>query len=241
MIKCAIIDDEPLARECVENYATEIDFLEVVGTGSNPIELTRLMEKESIDLVFMDIQMPVMNGIDFLRSRSISPMVILTTAYPSYALEGYELDVLDYLVKPITFNRFFQAIGKARDHYHLKSGRASKLTETATPGDFFYIRCNNRYEKILIADVLFIQAQQNYVTIVTEETSYMTLMKLSTVADYLKDQPFIQVHKSFLVSIPKVDSLENHEIRIGENRIPVSRTFRKEAMDRVLANKVWKG
>ncbi|MEO6730794.1 MAG: response regulator, partial [Ferruginibacter sp.] len=119
-LKCVAIDDEPLARECIANYVREIDFLQLTGMGNNPVDLTRLLDEQPVDLIFLDIQMPVMNGIEFLKMTLHPPMVILTTAYPSYALEGFQLDVLDYLVKPITFNRFFKAVSKAKDYYHLR-------------------------------------------------------------------------------------------------------------------------
>src|SRR5580765_1321559 len=124
-LKCVAIDDEPLARECIANYVREIDFLELAGTGNNPVDLTRLLDEKEVDLIFLDIQMPVINGIEFLKMASNPPMVIITTAYPSYALEGFQLDVLDYLVKPITFNRFFKAVNKAKDYHHLLKKSAS--------------------------------------------------------------------------------------------------------------------
>ncbi|MCB0632323.1 MAG: response regulator, partial [Lewinella sp.] len=120
-INCVIIDDEPLAREGIARHVSKVDFLHLTDTGSNPLELTQLLEKHPIDLIFLDIQMPLMNGIDFLKMTQNPPMVIITTAYPSFALESFQLDVLDYLVKPITFNRFFKAVTKARDYYQLLS------------------------------------------------------------------------------------------------------------------------
>src|SRR5690606_37763341 len=119
MLKCVAIDDEPLARECIANYVSEMDFLQLIGTGSNAVELTTLLGEQHIDLIFLDIQMPKINGIEFLKMTPNPPMVIITTAYPSYALESFQLDVLDYLVKPITFNRFFKAVSKARDYHNL--------------------------------------------------------------------------------------------------------------------------
>src|SRR4051794_29817601 len=121
MLNCVIIDDEPLARECISNYVEKIDFLHLAGTGNNPVELSELLDAHKIDLVFLDIQMPIMNGIDYLKVLQNPPIVIITTAYPSFALEGFQLDVLDYMLKPITFNRFFKGVSKAKDYHCLKT------------------------------------------------------------------------------------------------------------------------
>jgi len=165
-LKCIVVDDEPLARECITNYIKDVDFLELGGTCNNPVELTATMGQQEVDLIFLDIQMPIINGIDFLRMTSKLPIVIITTAYPSYALEGFQLDVLDYLVKPITFNRFLKAVTKARD-YQLLLGKPN--TAGSQPeADYFFIKCDYKYEKIYFNDILYVEAMQNYVTIHTE-------------------------------------------------------------------------
>ena len=239
MIKCVAIDDEPLARECIANYTHEVDFLQLVGTGSNTMELTKLLDGNDVDLVFLDVQMPVMNGIDYLKVTQNSPMVVLTTAYPSYALEGFQLDVLDYLLKPITFNRFFKAACKAKDYHQLQC-MAEETRPVSEEENSFFIKCDGKFEKIYFDDILFIQALQNYVTIHTTERKYITLLNMKSVQQNLNEQHFMRVHKSFIVSIPKIDSMENHEVVISSHRIPISRNFRKEVMDRVMGNKLWK-
>src|SRR5664279_4612794 len=154
ILQCVAIDDEPLARECIANYVREIDFLQLSGTGGNPVDLTRLLGEQKVDLVFLDIQMPVMNGIEFLKITPNPPMVIITTAYPSYALEGFQLDVLDYLVKPITFNRFFKAVSKAKDYYQLLNRPTIDLSKAnPTVADYFFIKCNYKYERIYFNDI----------------------------------------------------------------------------------------
>lgn len=243
-LRSLIIDDEPLARECLANYSREIDFLDVVGIGNNPVELTRLLDEHVVDLVFLDIQMPIMNGMEFLRLAKTPPLVIITTAFPSYALESFELDVLDYLLKPITFNRFYQAVNKAKDVHQLRSSNPSPAPATPPPNettlDHFFVKCEHKYEKIYFANILFIQALQNYVTIHTTGGKYVTLLYLKNVADYLKGQPFLRVHKSYIVAIPKIDTVDHHELLVGEHRIPVSRNFREGVMQRVVADKLWK-
>lgn len=241
MLKCVIIDDEPLARECITNYVHEVDFLQLAGTGSNPVELTRLLDEQDIDLVFLDIQMPVINGIEFLKMTQDPPMVIITTAYPSYALEGFQLDVLDYLVKPITFNRFFKAVGKAKDYHQLLVRSASSdPARTGTSPDYFFIKCDYKYERICFSDILYIQAMQNYITIHTSKGKYTTLLCLKNIEQNLDPRSFIRVHKSYIVSIPKIGAIENNEIIIQSFRIPISRNYHADVLDRVVNSRLWK-
>ena len=240
-LKCVTIDDEPLARECIANYVREIDFLQLTGMGNNPIDLTRLLDEQEIDLIFLDIQMPVINGIEFLKMTPNPPMVIITTAYPSYALEGFQLDVLDYLVKPITFNRFFKAVSKAKDYHHLlvKSSSADR-SKSNLSADYFFIKCDYKYERIYFDEILYIEAMQNYVTIYTTRGKYITLLYLKNVEENLNKQSFVRVHKSYIVSIQKIEAIENNEIIIQSFRIPVSRNYRDQVMDRVVNDKLWK-
>jgi len=237
MVRCVTIDDEPLARECIANYVKEVDFLQLVGTGTNPVELTSLMDKVDVDLIFLDIQMPVMNGIEFLRMTPNPPMVIITTAYPSYALEGFQLDVLDYLVKPITFNRFFKAVTKAKD-YHQLLERSSDPQKTEA--DYFFIKCDYKYERIYFNDILYVQAMQNYVVLFTTKGKYMTLLYLKNVEEKLDKNAFIRVHKSYIVSVARIESIENNEIIMQSFRIPISRNYHNDVIDRVVNDKLWK-
>jgi len=240
-IRCLAIDDEPLARECIANYSREVDFLQLVGSGSNPMDLTRLLHEQEVDLVFLDIQMPVMNGIEFLKMSQKLPMIIITTAYPSYALDGFQLDVLDYLVKPITFNRFFKAVSKAKDYHQLLNRSAPADAANAHPSaDYFFIKCDYKYEKIYFNDILYVEAMQNYVTIYTHKGKYITLLYLKNIEENLDKQSFMRVHKSYLVSVPKIDSIENNEIIIQSFRIPISRNYRDEVIERVVNKRLWK-
>ncbi len=236
MIQCCVVDDEPLARECLINYIDEIDFLELAGTCSNPMELDKVLSRQTIDLIFLDIQMPMMNGIDFLKSNKSLPPVIFTTAYPSYALEGYQLDVLDYLLKPITLDRFYQAAIKARDYLALMTQKQKQAAEN----DYFFVKCDNKYEKIFLNEVLFIQAQQNYVVIYTEQDKYMTLLNLKSVSENLPSDQFVKTHKSFIVAKKHVQSIDNSEALISKHRVPISRTYREEAMKKLLGERLWK-
>ena len=240
-LKCVTIDDEPLARECIANYVNEIDFLQLSGTGSNAIELSRLIDQHQVDLVFLDIHMPVMNGIEYLKMTAKPPMVIITTAYPSYALESFQLDVLDYLVKPITFNRFFKAVTKAKDYHQLLQRSAQANTTNSLAGaDHFFIKCDYKYERIYFEEILFVEAMQNYVTIYTTKGKYITLLYMKNVEQNLDKRLFIRVHKSFIVAASKIESIENNEIIIGSHRIPISRNYRDDVIQKVVNDKLWK-
>jgi two-component system, LytTR family, response regulator len=240
MINCAIIDDEPLAREGLANYVREIDFLHLAATCENPVELTNVLDKHVVDLIFLDIQMPKMNGIEFLKIAQKPPMVIITTAFPTYALEGFQLNVLDYLLKPITFDRFFKSVNKAKDYHQLISRQASNSPskENDAP-DYFFIKCGNKYEKIQIADILYIEGMQNYVTIYTVNGKFMTLLYLKNLEQNLDSQSFIRVHKSYIVAIDKIQAIDGNEVRIQSHNIPVSRNYRDQVIEQVVKKKLW--
>ncbi|MEL6257287.1 MAG: LytTR family DNA-binding domain-containing protein, partial [Bacteroidota bacterium] len=227
MIRSVIIDDEPLAREGLSNYVREVDFLDLVGVCEHPLELMELMDREQVDLIFLDIQMPKMSGIDFLKISSNPPMVILTTAYPSYALEGFRLNVLDYLLKPITFDRFFQAASKAKSQYKLLKQQAPS---SSLRDDHFFVKCNQKYEKIFFEDILYIQGMQNYVSIHTLKGKYMALLTLKDILQKLEGQAFMRVHKSYIIATSKIESVESHELIINSIPIPLSRNYRDELL-----------
>ncbi|MEO3403915.1 LytTR family DNA-binding domain-containing protein [Mucilaginibacter sp. CAU 1740] len=240
MMNCVIIDDEPLAREGLASYVREVDFLNLSGTCENPLQLIKLLDEQAIDLIFLDIQMPKMNGIDFLKIFPKPPMVIITTAYPSYALEGFQLNVLDYLLKPITFDRFFKSANKARDYHRLLNNSTQPgLPKTETDEGYFFIKCGNKYEKIYFDEILYVEGMQNYVTIFTIKGKYMTLLNLKGLEQNLDSKLFIRVHKSYIVSTGKIDGIEGNEIFMGEHRIPISRNYRDQVIQQVVTNKLW--
>jgi len=247
MINCVIIDDEPLAREGLASYVREIDFLHLVDTCENPLELIKLMNRHVIDLIFLDIQMPKMNGLDFLKAVQNPPIVVITTAYPTYALEGFQLNVLDYLLKPITFDRFFKSVKKAGDYYHLINKPAGSTPAQSDPAvmktnpaeDYFFIRCGSKYEKIHFDQILYIEGMQNYITIYTQKGKFVTLLYLKNLEENLDSRSFIRVHKSYIVSIDKIQGIEGNEIFIQSHRIPMSRNYREQVLQQVVAKKLW--
>jgi two-component system LytT family response regulator len=239
-LNAVVVDDEPLAREGIANYVKEFDFLTLIACCENPIQLTKVLDEQAVDLIFLDIQMPKMHGIDFLKTTTHRPMVILITAYPDYAVEGFQLDVIDYLLKPVTFDRFFKSVNKAKGYFHLitKSNHAIRKP-LEKEDDYFFIKCVSKYEKIQFSGILYVEGLENYVTVYTEADKYVTLLSLKTFEKNLDSQSFIRVHKSYIVSISKIDSIEGNEICIKSHRIPISRTYKESVISQVLASKLW--
>lgn len=238
MMNCVVIDDEPLAQEGMANYVRQAEFLNLVATCENPIQLMSSLDQQPIDLVFLDIHMPKMSGIDFLKMTSNPPIVIITTAFPNFALESFQLNVLDYMVKPITFERFMSAANKARDYHKLLVAAKADPSWGSDKEAYFFIKCGNKFEKISYDEILFIEGLQNYVMIHTTKARYTTLLTLKNLEERLDANAFLRTHKSFIVSINKIDGLEGHEIFIKTNRIPIGRNHREMIMQRVLGNKL---
>src|SRR4026208_1519428 len=239
-IKCVIIDDEPLARKGMKEYVADVDFLELVGEFDNPLKAAELINGGEVQLIYLDIQMPKLSGIDFFKALAKAPPVIFTTAYPQYAVEGFELNALDYLVKPVSFDRFFKAALKAKEYYEVRQKNDTDKTATAEAHDHFFIKADNKLIKIAFNDILFIEALQNYVVVHTNERKIITYLTFKSVEEYLPSSQFIKVHKSFIVSALKIDSIEGNDIRIGQHHIPISRNLKDEVMDKLLKGKFLK-
>jgi DNA-binding LytR/AlgR family response regulator len=239
-ISCIIIDDEPLARKGLKEYISDVDFLELVGEYDNPVHAMELLNKNLVQLLFLDIQMPKVTGLDFFKMLQHPPPVIFTTAYPQYALEGFEVNALDYLVKPVSFERFLKAAIKAREFYEVRQKNIISSTQDEPAKDYFFIKTDNKLTRILFDDILFVEALQNYVMIHTVEKSYITYLTFRSVEDYLPPGKFIKSHKSFIVSILKIDNIEGNELRIGPHHIPISRSLKDEVLERILKGKFLK-
>jgi two-component system LytT family response regulator len=235
MINCVIVDDEPLAREGLADFVEDVDFLRLTGTCENPIQLIKFLDINPVDLIFLDIQMPKMSGMDFLKITKNPPMVILATAFPNFALEGFQLNVLDYLLKPITFDRFFMSVNKAKDYQRfLDFSAGAKSERPSLMEEYFFIRCGNKYEKILIDDVLYLESMQNYVNIFTVKGKYTTLNNLKSLEQHFDPTLFLRVHKSYMVSLKKIEVIDGNEIFIQSFRIPISRSYRDVVLERAV-------
>ena len=237
-INCIIIDDEPLARKGLKEYIADIDFLNLVGEFENPLTATEVIGRGEVQLLFLDIQMPKITGLDFFKTLQTAPPVIFTTAYPQYALDGFEVNALDYLVKPFSFDRFLKAALKAKEFYEVRQKNKEVLHETDS--EYFFIKADNKLVKILFEKILYVEALQNYVIIHTTEKKYITYLTFKSVEDYLPADKFIKTHKSYIVSSSKIDSIEGNDIRIGQQHIPISRNLKDEVMERLLKGKFLK-
>ncbi len=236
-INCITIDDEPLARNGLKEYIADIDFLNLLGEFDNPLSATELIGRGEVHLIFLDIQMPKITGLEFFKTLKNPPAVIFTTAYPQYALDGFEVNALDYLVKPVSFDRFLKAAMKAKEYYEV---RQENKTATGAAADYFFIKADNKLVKILFDDIVFVEALQNYVTIHTSSKKYISYLTFKSVEDYLPASRFIKVHKSFIVAAARIDSIDGNEIRMGEHRIPISRNLKEEVIEKLLKGKFLK-
>lgn len=235
-LNCLIVDDEPVARKGLEEYVREVEFLNLVGQCENALKATTLMNQNPVDLLFLDIQMPKLTGIDFLKTLKTPPLVIFTTAYSEYALEGYALDVVDYLMKPITFDRFLKAAQKAFDLHNLKKS----TTHDKVAEDHFFVKCDSKFEKIYFSEVMFIEGLQNYAVIHTLTRKLITYITMTSLEHQLPADQFLKVHKSYIVSIPQVKAIEGNEILMGQARIPISRTLKDDVVNQIMGNKLFK-
>jgi DNA-binding LytR/AlgR family response regulator len=222
MLNCLIVDDEPLARKQIESYVGRIPFLKMVGAARNIDRAREILQTELVDLIFLDIQMPQMTGIDFLKNQDIFQQVIFITAFPEYAIEGFELEVTDYLMKPVTFERFLKAAKKAL----AKVNGSQTIKSINDRPDFLYIKCNHRFEKIMVGDILYIEAMLNYINIITTNRKYIVYSSLKAIEDKIPRDNFLKIHKSYIVGVNHINAIDSHHIDVAGSRLPVSRSNR---------------
>lgn len=228
-ISCIIIDDEPIARKGLQGYVGKIDFLELKGVCENAIQLNNLLKQSPVDLLFLDIEMPYVSGIEFLKNTVSPPKVIFTTAYEQYAIKGYELDVLDYLLKPISFERFMKASNKAYDYF--------KANQEPTT-QYLFVKADSKLEKVNFSDILFVEAMENYVGIYLSGKKLITHSTLKAIQEKLPVQDFLQPHKSYLINLNHINSIEGNMLHIGDYEVPISKYLKEEVMERILNNKL---
>lgn len=238
-IKCVIIDDEPLARKGLMEYVAEVDFLELAGEFEHPLKAMSRLNVGDIQLLFLDIHMPKLSGIELFKALPDPPPVIFTTAFPQFALEGFELNALDYLVKPISFERFLKAVLKSREYYEVRQKNAAEGRPEDVK-DYFFIKADSKLVKIRFDEILFVEALQNYVTIHTTDKKFITYLTFKAVEDYLPKDNFIKCHKSYIVAISKIKSIEGNTITIGSHQVTVSRNCKDEVMERLMKGKILK-
>lgn len=223
-IKCLVVDDEPLAAELVATHISKLPELELIGTCKNAPEALSILQREPIDLLFLDVQMPRMTGWDLLRNLPNKPYVIITTAYRDYAIEGYEFDVLDFLLKPISYERFSKAVSK---FYQRRNIVPEIVQPTESYEDAYkYFKVNREMKKVFLKDILYIESLKDYVRIKTDKESLITYQRISYLEEKLPEDKFLRVHKSFIVAIDKIASLGANIIKIREKEIPIGRNYK---------------
>jgi len=238
-LRTIMVDDEPMARKGISEELKEIAFIELVGVAENSFQAMDLVAGLRPDLILLDIGMPGLNGLDLIKTLSRPPMIIIITAYPEYALEGYELDVMDYLIKPVSFSRLLKACCKARE-FRLLQQQASGHFPMQTPpaaDSYFFVKAGGKYEKLLFRELLFIEGADNYVMIYIPGKKILAYHTLKYMMEMLPATHFMKVHKSFIVALDKVSRLEGHTLLIEGFTIPISRLMKEEVRERVLRNR----
>jgi two-component system, LytTR family, response regulator len=235
-IHCIAIDDEPLALDIITDYCSKVPFLQLLKCFDNAIESIEYLKTNPVDLLFLDIQMDDLTGIQLLNVIKQKPQVIFTTAYDSYAIKGYELDVIDYLIKPISFERFIKAVDKAYEK--LKAASVHHNNKISVSADdlenhkkYFFVKTEFRMQKVNFDDILYVEGQGDYLRIITKHEKIMTLQNFKHLEDVLPRNNFVRVHKSFMVAIDKIESIERNRIKIGERLIPIGETYKKIFFD----------
>jgi len=231
-IKCIIIDDEPLAAEVIATHLSEFSNMELIGTFTNPMEALLTIESGGVDAVFIDINMPKMNGLDFIESLESSPYFIITTAYREYAVESFDLDVLDYLVKPIPFTRFLKSMNKLSQKF--LSDKSTELPAQAAEKSFIFLKVDKKLIKIKFEDINYIESLKDYIKVFTKSGDYLAHKSLSSITEEIPKNQFLRLHRSFTVALDKIQALEGNSVLVTGKRIPIGRKYINHAKDVIL-------
>jgi DNA-binding LytR/AlgR family response regulator len=238
-LKCIAVDDEPLALDIIEDYISKVPFLELVKRTEDAIQALQLVQAGGIDLVFLDVQMPELTGIQFLKIAGSKCSYILTTAYSQYALESYDLNVSDYLLKPIPFDRFYKAVEKVRSQVKVTAVVAEPVPVVVAPQslqpvqDFIFVKTEHKIQKIELDDILYIEGLKDYISIFTKSERVITLQNMKKMEETLPSNQFIRVHKSYIIALDKIESIERSRISICSKIIPIGDTYRDEFFKRI--------
>jgi len=227
-ISCIITDDEPFARKGLQGYVGKTSFLDLKGLCEDALQLSDMLQKQPVDLLFLDIQMPHITGVEFIKALPNPPKVIFTTAFEQYALQGFELDVIDYMLKPISYDRFLKAAWKARDYFALREGKND------IPASYIFVKSNGKLEKINFDEVLFIEAMENYSAIHFENRKIVTHTTFKALLEKLPAKLFIQTHKSYIVAVDKVETIEGNTIHIQKHQVPMSKYLRETVLAQIV-------
>ena len=236
-MNCIAIDDEPRALDVLKNYSSKVPFINLQETFTNPLKALEYLQKNKIDLVFLDIEMPNLSGLDFLRVLEVQPMVIFTTAYSEFAVDSFEFNVLDYLLKPIDFKRFIKSVNKALKQYNLQNIEAPVSTtsknECKSSEPYVLIKSGTKIHKILKDEILYVQSDSNYVYFFTEAERVISVFTMKDVLELLSDDNFIRVHKSYIINLSQIDLIEKHQVTIRQNKIPIGYSYREHFFSKI--------
>lgn len=226
-VRAIIVDDEPLARQVILQYASDIPNLEIVCSCPNALDAHQSIREKNVDLMFLDVDMPKLSGLDFLKNLSKPPLVILTTAYTDYAMEGYELNILDYLKKPFSFERFFQAFQKAEEQLSLIRLRENPVSSQEKP-PYIFIKSNKKAVRVEIADIRIIEGLGDYIKIHLENSHLVTNLSMKKMEELLPSDEFVRIHKSFIVRMDSIQAIEGNLVEIGKQKLPIGNNFRQD-------------
>ena len=235
IVQCLIVDDEPVAREILENHLEKIDSVKVVGNCKNALEAFNKINSEKVDLIFLDINMPEISGLSFAKSINKNIKIIFTTAYREYAVDGFDLQAVDYLLKPISFERLLQAINKYLNENHSTQNQKSEEI-IAEKSDFIFVRSDRKMIKINFCEINFIESLSDYIKIHLKDKTIITRETISNIEAKLPKNEFIRTHRSFIVSLKSIDSFTNEYLEIGNQEIPISRSYKNEVIKRLERN-----
>lgn len=232
--KCIIVDDEPPATRILENYIGKVNFLEKIGVFNDSLKALEFLNTQVVDVIFLDIQMPQLTGLQLSKIISKNIKVIFTTAYPDFALEGFELNAVDYLLKPISFERFYQAVSK------LNSEPKTETVSISNAPDFIFIKTDgkNKFQKVFLSDIMYVESLQNYVCIHTSKQQIITHSSLKNVIESLPSTDFIQIHKSYVISLKHIESTDNFSVFVNAKELPIGATFKEAFFDKIEKNKI---
>ena len=235
-MKCAIVDDEELARKLLTDYVSKVPELELVGTSENAIAAKSLLQQHTVDLLFLDIQMPDLTGIELLKVLKNPPLTVFTTAYSEHALEGYSLDVVDYLLKPISFDRFFRAVNKALEFASYRQSHhppTSSSAHSPSSTDYFFVKSDYKIIKIDFSEVIFIEGMREYVRIHTDEQKIVTLLSMQKIADMLPTTVFARIHRSHIINMAQIDEIQGNTVYLGGHQLPISKGYKEQFLKQI--------
>lgn len=239
-LNCLIVDDEPLALDVLEQHVKKAGQLNLLGRCNNAIEALEIMNQNPVDLLFLDIQMPEVTGIDFVKSLTQPPVIVFTTAYQHYALEGYDLNVTDYLLKPISFDRFMKAVQRAEEIIQLKKQSEDKTSGEDEDEGYFFVKSDQKLVKLRYSEISFIEALADYVKIHTHEKRIITLQTMKKMEEKLPADKFIRVHRSYIVSIDKIKAVSGSKIEVDGQEIPIGKNYKESLFNYLYSNNILK-